>query len=90
MLKEIVNFSKELEGYKSKEFEAGTAEKTMEKIIKIMLMNPGITIKELAEDIGISKKGVEWQINKLKQEGKIKRTGPAKGGYWEVIKDEKS
>ncbi len=41
---------------------------------------------ELAEIIGISPKGVEWQISKLKKEGRIKRIGPDKGGRWEVMK----
>jgi ATP-dependent DNA helicase RecG len=29
---------------------------------------------------------MEWQIAKLKKEGRIKRIGPAKGGHWEVVK----
>ncbi|MCK4541229.1 MAG: winged helix-turn-helix transcriptional regulator, partial [Spirochaetales bacterium] len=47
---------------------------------------PYITINKLAEIVGISPKGVEWQISRLKKEGKIKRIGPDKGGHWEVIK----
>jgi len=43
-------------------------------------------INELAEIVGISQKGVEWQISKLKKEGRIKRIGPDKGGHWEAIK----
>jgi len=31
---------------------------------------------------------VDWQIKQLKEEGKLRRIGPAKGGYWEVVKDE--
>ena len=42
-------------------------------------------MNELAEIVGISKKCVEWQMAKLKKEGIIKRIGPDKGGYWEVI-----
>lgn len=43
------------------------------------------TIRELSEKTGISEKGIEWQINKLKKEGVLRRIGPDKGGYWEVL-----
>ena len=63
-----------------------TREKTREKILSILKTTPYITIDELAEIAGISQKGLEWQIAKLKKEGRIKRIGPDKGGHWEVIK----
>ena len=62
-----------------------TREKTREKILSILNATPYITINELAEIVGISKKGIEWQMAKLKKEGRIKRIGPDKGGYWEVM-----
>ena len=40
----------------------------------------------LAGFIGITPKAVEKQIAKLKAEGVLKRIGPDKGGYWQVIK----
>ncbi|WP_410510362.1 hypothetical protein RSJ42_11430 [Methanosarcina hadiensis] len=33
----------------------------------------------------MSAKGIEWQIRNLKEQGILKRVGPDKGGYWEVI-----
>jgi len=36
--------------------------------------------------LGISQKGVEWQIAKLKKKGRIKRIGSDKGGSWEILK----
>jgi ATP-dependent DNA helicase RecG len=59
--------------------------KTREKIIDLIKNNPEITTGELAKELGITVKGVEWNIKKLKKEGGIKRVGPAKGGHWEVI-----
>ena len=57
--------------------------------IKILIKEyPEITTSKLAESIGITQKGVDWQIKQLKEEGKLRRIGPAKGGYWEVVKDE--
>ena len=41
--------------------------------------------KSLAEAIGITAKGVEKQLAKLKAQGVIRRIGPDKGGIWEVV-----
>ena len=58
--------------------------KTREKIINAVLENPDVTTLELSNILNISAKGVEWQIARLKQEGVLKRIGPAKGGHWEI------
>jgi len=63
-----------------------TREKTREKIILLVKNNPKITSEELAHEIGISIKGVEWNIKRLKDENIIGRVGPDKGGRWVVIK----
>ncbi len=62
-----------------------TREKTREKIIQAVNENPVITTNGLAEILGITVKGVEWQIKDLKSRGIIRRVGPAKGGHWEII-----
>ncbi len=62
-----------------------TVEKTREKIIAAMRQDPTITIKELAMKIGITVKGIEWQINELKKMGKIRRVGSKKSGRWEIL-----
>ena len=62
-----------------------TREKTREKIIEALIRNPQITQQQLAESIGISCKGVEWNLRKLREAGRIRRVGPDKGGHWEVI-----
>ena len=61
--------------------------KTRVKIISLIKENPSITIQELAERIGLTVKGIEWNIKKLQEKGKLKRIGPAKGGYWKIIPD---
>ena len=43
-------------------------------------------MKELAHEIGITEKGIEWQINELKQLGYINRVGSKKGGCWQIGK----
>ncbi len=72
--------------FRKKNFTPEMSEKTREKILSVLKATPYITINELAGIVGISQKGVEWQIVKLKKEGRIKRIGSDKGGHWEVIK----
>jgi ATP-dependent DNA helicase RecG len=62
-----------------------TGEKTREKILALIAANPTISTNELAEEIGITPKGTEWQLRPLKQAGRLKRVGPRKGGRREVI-----
>ena len=62
-----------------------TRGKTREKILYFITYHSKITIQELAYKTGLSIKGVEWQIQKLKKAGYLKRVGPAKGGYWQII-----
>ena len=62
-----------------------TREKTREKILEAIKENPKITSKVLAETIGITIKGIEWQIKDLKSRGIIRRVGPDKGGHWEIL-----
>ncbi|HCU01580.1 TPA: hypothetical protein DIC62_02150, partial [Candidatus Nomurabacteria bacterium] len=57
-----------------------------EKILKFIQLNKNITISELAEELMISSTAVENNLAKLKKEGRIKRVGPDKGGYWKIIK----
>ena len=65
-----------------------TSGKTSGKIIELILQNSSITIPEMALQIGITERSVERNIRKLQTEGKLKRFGPAKGGYWLVVKGE--
>jgi predicted transcriptional regulator len=42
----------------------------MEKILEAIKIDPGITYEELSKATGLSTRGVEWNITKLKAEGK--------------------
>lgn len=59
--------------------------KTREKILALIVADSSITTAELAHQLGITAKGVEWQIGKLKQMGVLERIGPAKGGHWKLV-----
>jgi ATP-dependent DNA helicase RecG len=39
----------------------------------------------MAKKLNISTRAVEKQIAKLKKEAKIRRVGPDRGGYWEIV-----
>lgn len=58
--------------------------KTTEKIIEIIKENPNISVKEMAEVVGLTTDGVQYHIRNLKAHGVIERVGPDKGGYWQV------
>lgn len=67
-----------------------STEKSTEKILRCLLLNPGITISQLAGELDMSTSGIEKNLKKLKHAGKIKRVGPDKGGHWEVQQREES
>ncbi len=54
-------------------------------IIESMRNTPLITIAQLSSSIGISTTAIENNLNYLKNNNYIKRTGGDKGGHWEVI-----
>ena len=56
----------------------------MEKILVLIQENPTITQNELIEATGLTRRGVEWNLKKLKESGRITRVGPDKGGHWLV------
>ena len=58
--------------------------KTTEKIVEIIKENPNISVKEMAEVVGLTTDGVQYHIRNLKAHGVIERVGPDKGGYWQV------
>jgi len=62
--------------------------KSSVKIIELIHQNNYITIPELSDTLKISTRAVEKQISNLKKQGRLKRIGPAKGGYWEIDNDE--
>ena len=58
---------------------------TREIILELIAENPQIITAQLADAIGITPKGVEWQITWLKKDGLLRRIGPAKGGRWDSL-----
>lgn len=59
--------------------------KSSQKILELISVSPCITISEIADNLGMTKRGVDKNIKILKEQGVIRRVGPDKGGHWEVI-----
>ena len=59
------------------------------RLIELMMLEPSITAKQIAEHLNVSFDGVRYHIKKLRAEGKIKREGSTKSGKWVVIKQNK-
>jgi len=60
------------------------SEKMSEKIVRFIQANPNITIDELSKLAEVSTRTIERNLKSLQVQSRIKRIGPAKGGYWEV------
>ena len=56
-----------------------------EKILGLIKQNPTISATEIAKLIGMSSRGVEKHIRRLREAGVLKRIGADKGGYWEIF-----
>ena len=63
-----------------------SSEKSSEKILALLKAAPNLAAREIADTLGISQRAVEKQIAKLREEERVRRIGPAKGGHWEVVK----
>ena len=57
---------------------------TEERIIEIMRIRPTASAKTIGEEIGVTTRGVEKCIRKLRDAGLVERVGAAKGGHWVV------
>lgn len=62
----------------------GIKDKTSVQIIELMKENPSITLQQVAEKIGLSKRAIEMQVKKLREQGKVNRIGATKNGLWQV------
>ncbi|WP_217909506.1 DUF977 family protein [Desulfosediminicola flagellatus] len=64
-----------------------TSEKTSEKIVHLIREDNKITIADLAKMVGVTTSSIERNLKQLQTEGRLKRIGPAKGGYWQAEDD---
>lgn len=53
------------------------------KFLKVY-KKPEITTNESVQATGLTRRGVEWNLAKLKEENIIQRKGSKRSGYWEI------
>jgi ATP-dependent DNA helicase RecG len=72
------------EKWSEKWSEAGLTKRQI-ALLLILKENPKITRKTLSKKLKINPSAVQKHIAKLKQKGILRRIGPDKGGYWQII-----
>jgi ATP-dependent DNA helicase RecG len=60
--------------------------KTPDKIVELLRANPHMTLAEVAEAIGKSRRAVERATAKLVDARRLRYVGPRKTGHWEVLR----
>ena len=55
-----------------------------QRMVATMKKNPYVSAKMLAKEVGISARKIEENIRKLKDQGIVRRIGPARGGHWQT------
>lgn len=70
---------------------AGQILATEEKsLLDILLSNPEINVREIAQKLGVSKSAVSRLMQKVKDNKIIERVGSSQKGYWKVTIGEKA
>lgn len=60
-----------------------TVEKTPRELISDLIkLNSKVTIREMTQTTGLTRRGVEDQISQMKQNGDLKRIGSYRAGFW--------
>jgi predicted HTH transcriptional regulator len=59
--------------------------KTPELVLQALLASPSATVPALALQLGRSESAILRAIRKLREEGRLRRIGPDKGGHWAVL-----
>lgn len=62
-----------------------TTQKTTQKILDLIALNPYITRNEMAIECAVTPDAIKLQLKNLKNKGIIQRVGADRGGYWEII-----
>ena len=62
-----------------------TSTKKQIEVLELVRLNPSFTLEELASELNLSKQGVRYHLDKLKEAGKIRYSGSSRSGHWELI-----
>jgi len=85
LFKEKVNVTEDVTEGVTEDVTEGVTEDRSEIILKLIVQIPGIKADKLAERLNVTRRTIYRDLEKLKREGKIKRAGSDKYGYWELV-----
>ncbi len=72
----------------AKENKTETRGKTRGKIVELMITDPHVTVPCIAELLGLTVKGVEYHIARMKEDSIIQREGGRKEGTWRILPEQ--
>lgn len=58
---------------------------TAARVLSLLSKNAKLTVPNMAQHLGLTTRAVEKQLAKLKEEGRLRRVGPNKGGHWQIL-----
>ena len=62
-----------------------SVDRTCDHVLNILKTNPRATLDQVANVVGLSVRGVEQAIKRLKKAKRIRKVGGKRFGHWEVI-----
>lgn len=54
------------------------------EIFELIENNPHLSAEQIADSVGLTRRGVRYHLDNLKKKGRLKRKGHGKGGSWEI------
>lgn len=54
-------------------------------ILSEIKINSSIWVVQIAKKLNVARRIIVHDLDKLKQQQKLKRVGPDKGSYWEIL-----
>jgi len=84
----IDNYRKSIEenSQKSSQKTPKSSQKSSQKILQMLAEDGALTTQQVTDRLQLSRRAVAKHIQKLQEQGKLKRVGPDKGGHWEATK----
>ena len=61
-------------------------DRTCDQVLNILKTNPRATLDQVANVVGLSVRGIEQAIKRLKKAKRIRKVGGKRFGHWEVVK----
>ena len=91
MLEEEDNYQENKKDYQENYQEKGQpiSSSVRDRILQILQEDNTLSVADIADRLfDITASGVQYHINQMKKQGCLRRIGPDKGGYWEIIDKE--